>query len=136
MTTILNLMVKDHIYLAELLNRVKEAKGKSYLLNVFSDFKWALEKHLFIEEKAIFCFCDCEEHQEILTELLKEHEMILRAMRDMQDDLEEGMDVDVNALQNQIMRHKEKEEEQFYPKLDETLSADLKKKIEERITTF
>ena len=54
--SILNLMIKDHNSLMQNLKDIEENvnKDKSYITRSFNNFKWNLEKHFFVEERAIF----------------------------------------------------------------------------------
>ena len=129
-------MVKDHLYLARLLNTVKESVGKPELMRVFDDFKWDLEKHFFMEEKAIFIFWDSKDENDIMFDLMKEHEDILKRVKEVEQELKDGKEVDFFALQTMIIDHKDKEESEFYPKLDEDLTDEQKEIIRSRILEF
>ena len=55
-TAILDLMVRDHNRLIEYLKDVEKNLGRDFgfLSNSFNVFQWNLEKHFFVEERAIF----------------------------------------------------------------------------------
>lgn len=57
-TNILNLMVKDHRKIEDLLNNLEEKNNEDFdpMQKAFNKFEWELEKHIFTEEKAIFYF--------------------------------------------------------------------------------
>ncbi len=56
--TIKDIMLEEHSRLAGIFNKFEQNLGKDYelIIIVFDEFRWELEKHLFIEEKAIFRF--------------------------------------------------------------------------------
>ena len=55
-TAVLELMTRDHLKIAKLLNEVESSLDDDHatVMKVFDTFKWELEKHFFTEEKALF----------------------------------------------------------------------------------
>lgn len=136
---ILDLMVKDHQKIVKLLKElhanfadVFEVKSK-----LFEKLKWGLEKHFFIEERAIFVFYAPQDETEvnIIPDLLKEHDMILEKLSELEEDLKTRFDTHFIEFQKLLMKNKTFEEGVFYPKLDQGLDENKKKIIIDRINS-
>ena len=81
-TSILELMTADHTRILKLLHDVEKSIGIELvsLMKVFDTFEWALEKHIFIEEKAIFSSYspkNISEGYKMVPELIQQHNEIL-----------------------------------------------------------
>jgi len=126
--TISQLMKKEH----EKINDLLEKFENSPEINIFSKFKWTLEKHFFIEEKVIFSvYQSCNEECEEMFDLLKQHKDILFLIDKIEDNLKNSKS-DIEDLKNLLKAHAIFEDRVFYPKLDDELSEDQKKLILER----
>jgi iron-sulfur cluster repair protein YtfE (RIC family) len=136
--TILELMIKDHAKILRDLevfeDKIKHS-GKQ-LQEAFHCFEWNLEKHLFVEERAIFTAYNPEhidEGYEIFIELSKEHTAILEKIKILKKDLKEGKSVNISEFKQMLIEHKNFEEKNIYPKLDQEISEGEKRFIIERI---
>ena len=127
------IMKRHHSQIEGLLNRFKLS---DYDLKLFNRFKWELEKHFFIEEKAIFTFIYSEDREsnEMKDELLKDHRAILKNLKDFESNLIENNVTDLSVLQQLLFKHKDFEDEKFYPMLEEELDDEKKKEIMDRIS--
>jgi hypothetical protein len=119
-TSITNIMLKEHERIKKNLDEFEQELNKDLKksIKIFEIFKWTLEKHFFIEEKAIFTFIDTNEFPDILT-LGEQHEEILSIIKNIDEDLEEGIKPKINDLKVVLLKHAEFEDEVFYPELDE-----------------
>ena len=138
-TTILDLMVKDHSKIIRLLNDVEKhlKQDTISLMNAFDKFEWALEKHIFTEEKAIFTSynpTNILEGYKMVPELIKEHNEILNNIRVLRKDLIKHRPGDFNTFATILQNHRSFEEENLYPKLDQELSDSQKMMIISKIT--
>ena len=129
--SILNLMIKDHEKIINFINEI-ESKGH-FDIDLFSSFKWHLEKHIFTEEKAIFTSYSPEdviEGYKMLPELTKQHNYIVNTLKNWRDDIRKKRTLsDIYSFKEFIIRHKEFEEQKVYPQLDEGLNEEQKGKI-------
>ncbi|MFH1101472.1 MAG: hemerythrin domain-containing protein [Methanobacteriota archaeon] len=137
-TAILELMVKDHGKLVQLLSDVEKSVGAQTLtvMKVFDSFQWALEKHFFTEEKAIFTSYNPVNIQvgyRMVPELIKEHNKILNSLEVMRRDLLKQRRCDFEDFRELLMNHKVFEEQQLYPKLDQELSDEQRNEIIRRV---
>ena len=123
METIADLMYKDHENVENLFKEFQEKKSKESL----ERFKWTLEKHFFIEEKAIFTVVDVEDFNELIN-IKKEHDEILLMLSDLDENS------DISEFEKMLVTHKNYEDEVLYPKFDKELSNDIKCQIIERIS--
>src|SRR4030042_6956554 len=101
----------------------------------FNIFKWNLEKHFFVEEKIIFdMFVNIsgEETSDIF-HLLEDHVKIMGEVRLLEKKLKNKIKPDLEKLKQELIIHKDFEDEDFYPYLDKRLNLDQKKRISERI---
>lgn len=136
---ITELMIQDHNKTIHCLNKLEKNLGSNIELvtELFDNFKWELEKHLFVEEKAIFTFFNpksSEEYKEI-PYLLDEHIIILDMLKKLESKIGYE-DVDFSKLKEALKHHRDFEETALYPKLDRNLNANQKKIIIDRIKQF
>ena len=138
-TSILTLMVKDHCKIEELIDDLEEKSKKDFesMTKSFNKFEWELEKHIFTEEKAIFTSYnpeDVTEGYKMLPELTKQHNFIINTLNNWREDIRKKRIIsDVFSFKEFIIKHKNFEEEKVYPKLDEAVSEDEKRKIVAKI---
>jgi hypothetical protein len=130
------LMAKEHArldgFLEEVGNKLSDnAKAKE----AFNMFKWNMRKHFFVEEKGIFDYlmeADGEKSSNVF-HLVEDHEKIIELMKEVEDGLDEGVGVDISSLRDAIHVHRNYENNDFYPRLDEELTDEQKVVISERI---
>jgi hemerythrin-like domain-containing protein len=137
-TTIIELMIKDHGKIVKLLQDVEKSTGLNLVLKmkVFDIFEWELEKHIFIEEKAIFSSynpTNIVEGYKMVPELIQQHNEILNKLRIMRKNLLWQRSIDYDEFKELIMAHKTFEEVSLYPKLDQELDASQKEEIIKKI---
>ena len=131
------IMKKDHLKLIQALEVLKDfIRNKAKNIQEQLDlFKWELEKHFFIEEKAIFLFYDPNnELDRIITpKLVKEHENILNYVNALEDNIRSALPYDISHLELLLIKHRKYEDEVIYPKFDIELEESTKKMICRRI---
>jgi iron-sulfur cluster repair protein YtfE (RIC family) len=137
-TSIFELMTMDHTRLLKLLRDVEKSIGMELVsvMKVFDTFEWELEKHIFIEEKAIFTSynpTNILEGYKMVPELIKQHNDILNRIRVMRKDLLWNKPVKYNEFKEFLVTHKTFEEESLYPKLDQELTIPQKEEIIKKI---
>lgn len=126
--SIQTLMLKEHGKINSLLIDFERNPSEK----TFNDFKWQLEKHLFVEEKVIFEIYEKSTDTEIedLNKLLIEHKDILWLIKGIEDEKEHKSRISI--LKKILPQHARFEDEIFYPRLDEELDEEKKKLIIER----
>lgn len=137
--TISSLMVRHHIAISLLLKTLEESfRQKSETAEeLLGEFRWELEKHIFVEEKAIFGFCGntlsgkiCE----TMMSLRAEHEIMLNMLDAVKIGMKAEKDtIDILDFQSLLLRHVKTEEESLYPELDNVFNPKQKEKIINRI---
>jgi hemerythrin superfamily protein len=137
-TAILDLMMKDHGKIVTLLLDVEKSIGMELIstMKVFDTFEWELEKHIFIEEKAVFSSykpTNIVEGYKMVPELIQQHNDILNRLRAMRKNLMWQRPIDYDEFKELIMAHKTFEEVSLYPKLDQELDASQKEEIMKKI---
>jgi hemerythrin-like domain-containing protein len=137
-TAILDLMMKDHGKIVKLLLDVEKSIGMELIstMKVFDTFEWELEKHIFIEEKAVFSSykpTNIVEGYKMVPELIQQHNDILNRLRVMRKNLMWQRPIDYDEFKELIMAHKTFEEASLYPKLDQELDVSQKEEIMKKI---
>ena len=137
-TAILDLMMKDHGKIVTLLLDVEKSIGMEIIstMKLFDIFEWELEKHIFIEEKAVFSSykpTNIVEGYKMVPELIQQHNDILNRLRVMRKNLMWQRPIDYDEFKELIMAHKTFEEVSLYPKLDQELDASQKEEIMKKI---
>ena len=137
---ILTLMVKDHFKIEKLLDGLEKnaEKDHSIMMKSFNKFEWELEKHIFVEEKAIFTSYNPENvimGYKMLPELTKQHNVILNKLDNMRRDARSRRKItDIYGFKEFLIKHKNFEEQSLYPKLDQELDeVEKEKKMAERL---
>lgn len=136
---ILSLMKQDHHTIESLIDTLEESIEGSYdeMRKHFEKFEWKLEKHLFVEEKAIFTFYEPEDTVQgfqMLPTLMTQHNYILNELSKMRKDVTNGKTpLGLEELKKFLMKHRNYEERDVYPKLEETLTIDQKKQVIDRV---
>lgn len=130
-------MVKHHVKIDKLLHEFKNGiKQKDVpMIGAFNKFKWELEKHFFLEEKAIFQlhYSENEESNEIKNKLKKEHDSLRGKLDEIEEDLKNQDKIDIFEFRRLLLEHKDFENRIFYPRLDKELDEDRKKLILDRL---
>jgi hemerythrin-like domain-containing protein len=137
--SILALMVRDHCKIEELINDLEEKTKGDFesMVKSFHKFEWELEKHIFAEEKAIFTSYNPEnvlEGYKMLPQLTTQHNFIVNQLNNWRDDIRKKRRItDVYGFKEYIIKHKNYEEKNVYPKLDQELNEEEKKHIVAKI---
>jgi hypothetical protein len=137
-TDILDLMIKDHNRLMEYLKDIENnlASDFGFLSNSFNTFQWNLEKHFFVEEKAIFISYNPDEPDKdykFFSDLMDQHTEILTIIESLRKKLQKREPFDLNELKKLLVKHKTFEEKNIYPVLDQEIDDCTKQVIIERI---
>lgn len=138
-TNIVALMVKDHNKIEMLLNDFEEKANIDFKMMVksFNDFEWELEKHIFIEERAIYTQYAPEDivgGYKMLPRLTAQHNFIVNKLQTWRRDIKKRRTItDVTNLKEFINKHKNFEEKDVYPLMDQTLTEEQKKQISLKI---
>ena len=128
-------MIRDHCKIEELINDLEKKSKIDFdsLSKSFNTFEWTLEKHIFIEEKAIFVSykpLKVIEGFKMLPELTNQHNFILNTINNWRDDIRKKRNLtNIYSFKEFLIKHKNYEEKEVYPKLDEALSEREKKHI-------
>jgi hemerythrin superfamily protein len=135
---ILDLMLKDHNRLIEYLKDVENNLGRDFgfLSHSFNTFQWNLEKHFFVEEKAIFMSYNPDKPNEeynFFSDLMDQHIEILKKIESLRKKLQKREPFNLNELKKLLLKHKNFEEKNIYPVLDQEIDDCTKKVIIDRI---
>jgi len=136
---ILPRMIDDHSKIEKLMDDFEKDIDKDYelLKKSFTKFEWKLEKHIFAEEKVIFTNYnpkDVTEGYRMLPELTKQHNYILNQLSNWRKELVNRKKIeDLHKFKKILVNHKIFEENEVYPKLDQSLTESDKKLIIDRL---
>jgi hemerythrin superfamily protein len=108
------------------------------MVKSFNKFEWELEKHIFVEEKAIFTSYNPEDVVDgyrMLPELTKQHNVLLNRLENMRKEVRNKKSIrDIYGFKEFLIKHKNFEEKSVYPKLHQSLDETEKKRIVEKIS--
>ena len=135
---LLDILIKDHNRLIKYLKDVKDNLKSDFevLLKSFNTFEWNLEKHFFVEERAVFTSYNpdfIEDGHELFTSLSKQHTKILVKVETLRKRLRSDRSIEVSDLEDMLLKHKTYEEKYVYPVLDVEISEGEKRYMIERI---
>lgn len=135
-------MVNDHHRIENLVDKLEQSLDQDFdmIEKAFDTFEWQLQKHIFAEEKAIFTFyepSDVQSGYKMLPMLTKQHNDILNRLETMKRDVQNGKTPEkVSEFKKVLMKHRNFEEIDVYPKLQETLTEEQKNKIIDKVKTI
>lgn len=135
-------MVNDHHRIENLVDKLEQSLDQDFdmIEKAFDTFEWQLQKHIFAEEKAIFTFyepSDVQSGYKMLPMLTKQHNDILNRLETMKRDVQNGKTPEkVSEFKKVLMKHRNFEEVDVYPKLQETLTEEQKNKIIDKVKTI
>jgi hypothetical protein len=137
-TAILDLMVKDHIQIMKYIKDVENNLGKDFglLSESFNTLHWNLEKHFFVEERAIFASYKPEEPDKeyaYFSDIMNQHTGILEKIESLRKKLQARKPFDLSETKNLLIKHKTFEEKHVYPILDQEIDEREKRFIIDRI---
>jgi iron-sulfur cluster repair protein YtfE (RIC family) len=121
-------------YLNEVENNL--GRGFGFLSNSFNTFQWNLEKHFFVEERAIFTAYNPNESDskyKFFSNLMDQHTEILETIESLRKKLQKRLPFDLNELKKLLVKHKTFEEKSIYPLLDQEIDDCTKRVIIDRI---
>lgn len=131
------MMIGHHALIELLLLDFKDTVGKDIELakKLFQEFRWELEKHIFVEERVIFEPCDQLKSEvcKITMHLVKEHGIMFELLNKAEDDLEAKNKADIAEFHELLTKHRDTEEKMLYPRLDQELTEKEKETIISRI---
>jgi hypothetical protein len=128
-------MIKDHQRILSLLHAFEMTfeKNPGDRLESLEKFEWHLQKHIFVEEKAVFSILnykiELDEEYGLLLELSNQHLELLNEVSKIKKELLREERTDTNRLRELKMKHLKFEEHMAYPKLDELLDESEREKI-------
>jgi hemerythrin-like domain-containing protein len=136
--SVLNLMLAHHAFIESLFLIFKDnlAGNSESAPLALADFKNQLKKHFISEEKAVFGFCKDKSDNElcrIVEILMKQHEMMLDMVNDIEIALSVKKETDSETLEKMLRVHRDIEEKELYPEIDERFSGPEKKRMIEEI---
>jgi iron-sulfur cluster repair protein YtfE (RIC family) len=137
-TVLTDLMVRDHGKIVKMLHDVEQSIGMELIstMKVFDTFEWELEKHMFVEEKAIFTSYNPKNianGYRMMPKLIQQHNELFNKLQVMRKDLTWQRPVKFEEFRELLVKHKKFEEESLYPKLDQELSVQQKEEIIKKI---
>jgi hemerythrin superfamily protein len=136
---ILPRMIEDHSKIEKLMDEFEGDIDKDYKImkKSFTKFEWKLEKHIFVEEKVIFTNYNPEDVTEgyrMLPELTKQHNYILNQLSNWRKNINNKEKINgFYKFKKVLINHKIFEENEVYPKLDQSLTESDKKLIIDRL---
>ena len=134
-------MLEDHKKLELMLNQVLDGFGMNVqdIKSCFQEFKDKLEKHMQIEEQAIFSFSNLgdDEAMHIVRELLIEHGVIRTRLEELALMVLKGEKLDdFDDFVVLLSKHQAVEGNVLYPKLDKELKNEEKKFVLQKISSL
>lgn len=124
-------MIEEHGRLTKmLLNLIKNIESKKEIKKIFIEFKWNVEKHFFIEEKAIFsAYSSKVEVGKKVINLIEEHKEMLSILKGVEKEIDNKKFPDLSKFKKIMLRHQEIEDDYFYTGLENNLNEDEKAEI-------
>ena len=137
-TSLTNFMINDHAIMHGLFKAIEkniERNSKS-LMKAIDEFEWKVKKHYFVEEKAIFTAYEPKNTSDgysMVPKIIKQHDEILKELKIFKTSIKKKKAFDFEKFREMLINHKNFEEANLYPKLEEELPESEKKLIIERI---
>lgn len=132
-------MRAEHARLAALLLRlIPEIDNDPLdLFAQFTEFKWNIEKHFFVEEKAIFGSYPYKfDIGRRDVNLLAEHKQMRAILKEHEKALKKRKKPNFSEFKEIMLRHQEIEDDYFYIGLENSLDKKLKEEIVKKTMEF
>jgi hemerythrin superfamily protein len=131
-------MLNDHALMHKLFIEIEKHIDRDInsLLKSIDEFSWKVEKHYFVEEKAIFTKYESEDKNEgysMIPMVIKQHDEILKKLQLFKKSIIHKKDFDFQGFKEMLKNHKDFEEGNLYPKLEQELPESEKNEIIQRI---
>lgn len=99
----------------------------------FEKFKWELERHFIVEEKATFVEIGANDESHRLSEVIvREHRVIWEMLEGIEGKLD-AKTADIQVLKDKLVKHRNMEDRTPYPMLDRAFSEEKKRAVMNRI---
>ncbi len=135
--SILEIMVSHHALIEVYFSVAKDDSQRSGEIAEwsFNNFKWQLEKHFFVEGQAIFESYSLknEKAKELVKQIMQEHKEIMVMTEKIQENLRSGKSTDFTDLEELLTSHRNLEERELYPLLDNEFTLPQKEVVVKRI---
>lgn len=134
---VLNMMIGHHslidVYFAIFEDNLKDKH--SSVKESLENFSWQIEKHFFVEERAIFRFYNQknENIHRLIVHIKGEHIQMLKLLDEIKIHIDNEKKIDITTLKDLLAAHQKLEEEQLYPILDNEFDMLQKKEIVQKI---
>lgn len=137
-TTLIDFMINDHAVMHGLFKAIEKniEKDTKSLTKAINEFEWKVKKHYFVEEKAIFTAYepkDTSDGYSMVPKIVKQHDEILKKLKIFKTSIKKKKAFDFEGFRELLINHKNFEEGNLYPKLEEELPESEKKLIIKRI---
>ena len=114
-------MIKDHFRILSLLHGFEMNSDNNLEVKIesFKTFKWHLEKHVFVEERAIFLsdkYDISTEDFNLLFEISKQHNEIMNEVTNIFQKLKINSGFEIEKLRDLLNKHLNFEEKIAYPR--------------------
>lgn len=135
---ILATMIKHHKIIMGLLDDFDKCleHDTQVLIDAYQVLKWELDKHMFTEEKIVFMYQELQDEAEVyklIPMLVSDHEKFEKILEKMRNDIKKNNTCEFQEFKKLIQKHKDFEETELYPLIDEKLNDEKKSIIIERI---
>lgn len=131
--TISGLMKRDHQIIIGLLGELEAntSSDPKITLQLFENFKWKLDLHMFIEEHTIFeTPAFSKESDEMVKRIRQEHIVLLDILKSLERKLLSGsVKIVISDFKGALEEHRAFEDNELYPRLDRELEPKTKEFI-------
>jgi len=131
--TIQSIFAKDHIEIQDELDHLDvlcERPNEEFLPE-YKRFHWHLQKHFYMEEKALWTFCDMEKKfdQDMINELLNDHDFLIEFYNRIEITEPSERKFILSEFIKKINTHVQYETTNFYKVLDDELEQNEKEMV-------
>ncbi len=127
------LLEEEHHKIETLLTEFKSSTNQERWSNL-EKLKWTVQKHLFLEEKAIFTSMKQNAFPDLVPRLLSEHNLLIKLLERMESNVLDEKPINLMAFENFLKEHESFEELTFYPHLEQELNSLQKRLLMEKIS--
>jgi Hemerythrin HHE cation binding domain len=129
---LVDILTQDHDHIGNLMRKfaAMQSNDMGTDISLLQEIKWAILKHIYLEEKMLFNFCDMTEEFDFnyINELLQEHDKIMDLLKGFENN-KETESYNIQPLFELIEKHKITEIEKYYNKMDEFLDESQKSTV-------
>jgi len=119
-----HVLIRDHKEISRHIQKLRQKRKGLPNINLIDKLKWFIERHIYVEEKALFSLFDKDNISIDIDKILKDHDKILQVLEEIIK-TKETLEMEKGEKLEELMTsHFDFEKQQLYEKIGNLLGQD------------